>query len=114
MVVTLRTSQPSLSIRTDTMALYGLAQESIEFACLRSSSSPDSRLDSYRKKAYPVAEHVCVISMSTQMNGYGVMEKIAERVADWKFTAPGARQVEGRFDGESYQALMGLSAPSLA
>ena len=39
MVVTLRTSQPSLSISTETMALYGTVQVSISLACLRSSSS---------------------------------------------------------------------------
>ena len=39
MVVTLRTSQPSLSIITEMMALYGLSRPSISLACLRSSSS---------------------------------------------------------------------------
>ena len=37
MVVTLRTSQPSLSISTETMALKGDFQVSISFDCLRSS-----------------------------------------------------------------------------
>jgi hypothetical protein len=39
MVVTLRTSQPSLSTITETMALYGLAASSMALACRRSSSS---------------------------------------------------------------------------
>ncbi len=39
MTVTLRTSHPSLSIRTDTMALQGDFQESISLDCLRSRSS---------------------------------------------------------------------------
>jgi hypothetical protein len=38
-VVTLRTSQPSFSIITETMALAGLSKLSIEFACSRSLSS---------------------------------------------------------------------------
>ena len=39
MVVTLRTSQPSLSIRTETMTLTGLSQLSISLAALRNASS---------------------------------------------------------------------------
>ena len=39
MMVTLRTSQPSLSISTETIALYGDFQVSISLDCLRSISS---------------------------------------------------------------------------